>query len=81
MGRMKNRNKSRLECDDVKLKDYQDRSQYLESVEEKSILRRKIGLCWKSTGRRDVRDMGFGGWSRSDVAAVAWDKRRRGLRK
>jgi hypothetical protein len=53
----------------VKL-EYQDSSQYLGKVKEMSILSGKIGFCWDSRGRRDVCDVGFRGWSRSDVAAV-----------
>ena len=44
-------------------------------------MRGKIGFCWESRGKRDVRDVGFGGWSRSDVAAVAENRWRRGLKK
>ncbi len=69
-------------CDDVKLEEYRDRSRYLERVKEKRILRGKKGFCsWESRSRRDVCDVGFGGWSRSDVAAVAENRWRRGLRK
>ena len=45
-------------------------------------MRGKSRFCsWESSGRRDVRDVGFGGWSRSDVAVVAENRWRRGLRK
>jgi hypothetical protein len=40
-----------------------DMSQYL------GILNGKIGIFWESSGRRDVGDVSFRGWSRSDVAA------------
>ncbi len=44
---------------------------------EKPIVRRVIerkdlgllGEYWESSGRRNVGDVGFGGWSWSDVAA------------
>jgi hypothetical protein len=42
----------------------------------------EIGIFWRSSGRRDVGDMGLGGWSRwSDAAACTWSRRLRGLRK
>jgi hypothetical protein len=49
--------------------EYQDRSQFLERVVEMSILLIEIRIFWRSSGRRDVGDVGFGGWSWSDVAA------------
>ena len=52
------------------------------SVEEMSVLLVEIRIFWRSSGRRDVGDVGFGGWSRrsDDVAVCTWSRRLRGLR-
>jgi hypothetical protein len=38
----------------------------------------EIRICWRRSGRRDVGDVGFGGWSHwRDVAACTWRRRLR----